>query len=158
MSRLLEAFARGVCLLVIALAGVMLVSLTLQIGARFLFNQALSWTEELALGCFSWCMLLALALGVRDAIHARIDFLTGQFPATFGRTVHVGVHAAIALLGAFVAWHGVRYTVDSFGTTSAAIGYPIAWLYAAAPACGLCLIVFALERAVVGAPAPVAEV
>ena len=44
---------------------------------------------------------------------------------------------------------------DSQGTTSAAVAYPIAYLYAAAPVCGALIVVFALEQLVLGkAPVP----
>lgn len=153
LRRMLDGFAAAVRALVVLLACVMLLALTLQIGARFGFGQALSWTEELALACFSWAMLLALALGVRDAIHARMDLLTDRLPVRLERAVAAAVSLGVAALGLFIAWAGVRYVADSWGTTSAAIGYPIGWLYAAAPACGICLLVFALERAMLGAPA-----
>jgi TRAP-type C4-dicarboxylate transport system permease small subunit len=64
---------------------------------------------------------------------------------------------AIFALGVFIAWAGVRYVIDSLGTTSAAIGYPIAYLYACAPVCGALIALFSLERAVFGAPPSQAE-
>jgi TRAP-type C4-dicarboxylate transport system permease small subunit len=154
LHKALDGFATAIRWAVVLLTCVMLLALTLQIGARFLLGVALSWTEELALGCFSWSMLLALSLGVRGAIHARMDLLVDRLPAGLARAVTALVHLAMAALGVFIAWAGVRYVADSWGTTSAAIGYPIAWLYAAAPACGITLVVFALERAVLGAPPP----
>lgn len=154
LHRTLDGFAAAVRWVVVVLTCVMLLALTLQIGARFLLGEALSWTEELALGCFSWSMLLALSLGVRGAIHARMDMLIDLLPAGLERAITAIVHLMMASLGVFIAWAGIRYVADSWGTTSAAIGYPIAWLYAAAPACGITLVVFALERVVLGAPPP----
>ncbi len=138
---------------IVALAVLMLVSLSLQVVMRLVFNEALSWSEELALGCFGWVMMLAIAVGVRDAIHVRMDLLVDQLPPSLQRAVEVLVSLGIAGLGVFVTWAGVRYVVDSFGTTSAAIGYPIAFLYASAPTGGALIAIFALERALMG-PAP----
>ena len=152
----LDQLTRALRAVIVALAVVMLASLSLQVVMRFVFNQALSWSEELALGCFSWVMLLAIAVGVRDAIHVRMDLLVDRLPDGAQRAVEVLVSLAVAGLGVFVAWAGVRYVVDSFGTTSAAIGYPIALLYASAPTAGALIALYALERALLG-PAPVAE-
>lgn len=145
----LAALLRGV---IVALALTMLVALSLQIFMRFFLGQALAWSEELALACFSWSMLLAIALGVREAIHVRMDLLVDCLPAPLQRGVDRLVALAVAGLGVFVAWAGVRYVVDSLGTTSAAIGYPIAYLYACAPVSGALIALFALERATLGAP------
>ncbi len=142
--------------LIVALAILMLVTLSLQVVMRLVFNQALSWSEELALGCFSWVMLLAIAVGVRDAIHVRMDLLVDLLPKPLQRVLDVMVSLGVAGLGVFVTWAGVRYVVDSFGTTSAAIGYPIAFLYASAPAGGALIALYALERALLG-PAPAAQ-
>lgn len=145
----LAALLRGV---VVILAVTMLVALSLQIFMRFVVGQALSWSEELALLCFSWATLLSIALGVRDAIHVRMDLLIDRLPEPLRDGLDRVIALAVAGLGVFVAWAGVRYVIDSLGTTSAAIGYPIAYLYACTPACGALIALFALERALLGAP------
>jgi TRAP-type C4-dicarboxylate transport system permease small subunit len=142
---------------IVILAVTMLAALSLQIFMRFVVGQALSWSEELALACFSWSTLLAIALGVRDAIHVRMDLLVDQLPAPFREGIDRLIAFAIFALGVFIAWAGVRYVIDSLGTTSAAIGYPIAYLYACAPVCGALIALFSLERAVFGAPPSQAE-
>lgn len=148
-----DALARLVRAVIIVLALVMLIALSLQIFMRFVMDNPLSWSEELALACFSWGMLLAIALGVREAIHVRMDLLADRLPERLREGLERVVALAIAGTGAAVAWSGTNYVVDSFGTTSAAIGYPIAYLYACAPACGAVVALFALERALIG-PAP----
>lgn len=142
-----DHLARAVRALVMALAGVMLVALTLQVLMRYVFNRAPSWTEELAVACFSWSMLLAIALGVRDAIHVRMDLLVDRLPQRWGALLDRLIALAIAFVGGFVAWAGVNYVRDAAGTTSAAIGFPTVWLYACAPVCGALVALFALERA-----------
>ena len=145
-----DLLAKTVRIAVIALAVTMLAALSLQVFMRFAIGQALSWSEELALACFSWSMLLAIALGVRDRIHVRMDLLTDTFP----RPVQVGLEKLIALaiagLGLFLAWSGTNYVQDAFGSTSAAIGYPTAYLYACAPVCGVLIALFALEMLLIG--------
>ncbi|MCB4365524.1 TRAP transporter small permease [Hydrogenophaga taeniospiralis] len=135
---------------VLGLTGVMLVSLSLQVVMRYVFGHAASWTEELALACFTWGTLLAIAAGVRDAIHVRMDLLVDRLPEPLRTGMERLVSLAIAFTGVFTAWSGVRYVADSTGFTSAAIGYPLTGLYAAAPVCGVLVAVFALEHALLG--------
>jgi TRAP-type C4-dicarboxylate transport system permease small subunit len=152
-----DRLATTVRFTVVLLAVIMLIALSLQVVMRFSIGQALSWSEELALACFSWCMLLAIALGVRDHIHVRMDLLTDHFP----HSVQVGldklIGAVITGLGLFLAWSGTNYVQDAFGSTSAAIGYPTAYLYGCAPVCGVLVAIFALEIVLIG-PAPKAIV
>ena len=61
-------------------------------------------------------------------------------------------------VGGFIAWAGQAYVVDSFGATSAAIGYPTAWLYACAPVSGALMLVFAFEHLLLGPPPPSPDV
>ncbi|MEO7853203.1 MAG: TRAP transporter small permease [Rubrivivax sp.] len=144
--------ARTVRVAVLGLVAVMLLALSFQVVMRYVFGQALSWSEELALLCFSWSMLLAIALGVRDAIHVRLELLVDSLPPPLRRAMDKLVTLSIAGIGAFIAWSGQNYVVDSLGATSAAIGYPTAWLYACAPVCGVLVTLFAFERLLLGAP------
>ncbi len=148
----LAQLARAVRAVVVALVGVMLAALALQVSMRYVFGQALSWSEELALFCFSWAMLLAIALGVRDGVHVRMDLLVNRAPQGLGRWLDKLVALAIAAVGGFVVWSGVNYVQDALGATSAAIGYPTAWLYACAPVGGVLVALFALEHALLGPP------
>lgn len=147
-----DRLAQGVRALVVLLVAVMLAVLTLQVLMRYGFGRALSWSEELALLCFSWSMLLAIALGVRDAIHVRLDLLVEALPSAVARALDKLVSLAVAAFGAFLVWAGQNYVADSMGATSAAIGYPTPWLYACAPVCGALIALFALERLLLGAP------
>jgi TRAP-type C4-dicarboxylate transport system permease small subunit len=150
----LAAALRGV---VMALTVVMLLALSYQVVMRYVFNHASSWSEELALTCFSWSMLLAIAAGVRDGIHVRMDLLADNLPGLLSCVLDKLVNLGIAFIGGFIAWSGTSYVKDSADVVSAAIGYPITWLYLCAPVGGALIAVFALERVVAGpAVTPVA--
>ena len=119
LERACDLLARAVRFVVVTLAVVMLASLTLQVVMRYVFGQAQSWTEELAVTCFSWSMLLAIAAGVREGIHVRMDLLVERLPAPLQRGLDKLVTLAIAATGGFIAWAGVNYVRDAGGITSA---------------------------------------
>lgn len=152
-----NGLARSVQVAVLLLALAMLASLSLQVLMRYVFNQAPTWTEEFAVTCFSWCMLLSIGLGVRNAIHVRMDLLVDRLPAPLRQGADRLVALAVALSGGFIAWHGVLYVMDAGGSRSAAMGYPLAWLYASAPVCGALMAAFGTElllRGPLAAPTP----
>lgn len=139
---------------VVVLAAVMLLAIGWQVAMRYLFNRPPSWTEELALLCFTWCSLLMLAMGVRQAFHARMDLLVQVLPSPLARVIEAGVQAGVAFFGAYLALGGWGYVAETLSSFSAAIAYPIYLLHAAAPVCGALVCCFALERLLWGPASP----
>lgn len=128
---------------IIAMASVMMISLILQIVFRYVFNASLSWSEELALFLFTWVVLLAGSVGVREHMHVRLVLIRDRFPP-FGRkcfdffaeTLSMGFGLLLVVKG----WDYIEITADQ-GMVSAAVRYPLEFLYLAAPLAGS-LIVF----------------
>lgn len=150
---LVEALATATRWSVQALTLLMLAALAIQVLMRSVFNAPPSWSEELALLAFSWTALLALAYGVREGIHVRMDMLLDALPRALRRWAERLVLAAVAGIGLYLAVAGWHYTESAVGTTSAAIGYPMPLLYASCVACGALVALFAAERLLLGLPA-----
>ena len=149
-SRVNAAIARLLGVLVVAMVVVMTCALGAQVLLRYAFNVTLSWSEELSLGLFTWTILLASALGVREGFHVRMALLLDPLPAALRRESDRLIHFATCAVGLFLAWAGWRYVADTRGAVSAAIGYPIELLHASAFVCGLLIAVFAFESALAG--------
>jgi TRAP-type C4-dicarboxylate transport system permease small subunit len=143
-----ERLATATKAVVVVAVVVMLASLAAQVVMRYLFGLALSWSEELALLLFSWVILLVTALGVREGFHVRMDLVAGHLPPAPRSALAHAIHVAVLAAGVFLGWQGWRYFVETRGTVSAAIAYPIELLHLAAPVGGLLIAVFALERLV----------
>ena len=142
--------AAAVKVLAVAMVLVMLGALSAQVFLRYAFNITLSWSEELSLGLFTLTVLLMAALGVREGFHVRMSLLIQQLPSGARLRAEQAIHFATAAIGGFLAWSGWRYFADTRGTTSAAIGYPIELLHAAAFVCGVLITLFALEALLEG--------
>ena len=81
-------------------AGLFIVFL-IQIGARFLFQMPLSWTDELAVVLYLWVILWAAAFMVPERDHVAFDLLTNLLP----RRGQVAVQAlGRMIVGALAAW------------------------------------------------------
>jgi TRAP-type C4-dicarboxylate transport system permease small subunit len=145
--------AAGTALLVRALTLAMLAVLGYQVFMRSVLSKPPSWTEEVALLAFSWAVLLAVAYGVREGIHVRMDLLLDALPWRLRPWLERLILLSIVFVGAFLAWAGWHYTIAAAGTTSAAIAYPMPLLYASAVVCGALVVLFALERLLTN-PAP----
>jgi TRAP-type C4-dicarboxylate transport system permease small subunit len=145
---LLEAAAAALRWSLIAAIALMLACIALQVVMRYLFGNALSWSEELALLMFSWAALGGLALGVREGFHVRLTLLLEPLPAGARPWAERAIELLTAALGAYLVWSGWRYVDITRGGTSAAIAYPIELLHGIAPLAGLFVLLFAVERLV----------
>jgi len=131
---------------VVVAVAVMLVSLGAQVVTRYVFSMALSWSEELSLLLFTWVVLLASALGVREGFHVRMDLIADRLPPLARNALAHVIQVVVLVAGAFLCWHGWRYVMATRGSVSAATGYPIELLHLAAPVGGLLIALFAVER------------
>lgn len=146
MRRLADLAAAALRWSLVAAMAVMLACIALQVVMRYVFGNALSWSEELALLMFSWAALGGLALGVREGFHVRLTLLLDPLAAGARAWAERATDLLTAALGAYLAWSGWRYVDITRGGTSAAIAYPIEILHGIAPVAGVCVMVFALER------------
>lgn len=130
----------------IAAVAIMLACIALQVVMRYVFKQALSWSEELAILMFAWAALGGLALGVREGFHVRLTLLLDPLPARARFWTERALDLLTAVLGAYFVLSGWRYVDFTRGGTSAAIAYPIELLHGIAPVAGAFVLLFALER------------
>lgn len=146
LTRCNDVITKAVKAIVVVMVIGMVAAIVWQVCMRYVFNRPPSWTEELALLLFSWSMLLMLAVGVRESFHVRMDLLIQHLPRAGSRSLQAAIDIAIAGFGAYLVWAGITYAIDMYGATSAAIAYPIALLYSAAPVCGVLIFIYSLEQ------------
>ena len=53
-------------------------SVTVQVIARYFFNLAFDWGEELPIFLFLWVSFLAAAIAYRDGSHLSVDFIVAR--------------------------------------------------------------------------------
>ena len=146
MKRFVEATAATLRWSLIAAVALMFVCIAVQVVMRYVFGNALSWSEELALLMFSWAALGGLALGVHEGFHVRLTLVLEPLPAGARAWAVRAIELLTAAFGAYLVWSGWRYVDITRGGTSAAIAYPIEFLHGIAPLAGLFVVVFAVER------------
>ena len=81
LERHLEELICCTCLVVIA------VSVFSQVVARYIFEVALHWTEEVAAISMVWAVYMGASLCVRERFHIRIIIVVQSLPTRMGRYV-----------------------------------------------------------------------
>ncbi|WP_420394196.1 TRAP transporter small permease [Acuticoccus sp.] len=138
--------ARASAVLIVAMTAACMGSLVLQVVMRYFVGQATSWTEELALFLFTWIVLLAGSLGVREGFHVRLTLLVGALPAGLRRPLERLTSLLVLAFGLLLVVSGVDYVDRTLGQVSAAVRFPIELLHAAAPVAGALVALHALAR------------
>ena len=143
ISRIVATITRVAC---VAVLFVMLGLLATQVVARYVFDAPPTWTEELAITLFAWLVLMFATVGVREGFHVAVDFLTESSPAILRHTSDRIILVLAVVLGVALTMSGWRYVIETGGQMSAAMQYPIEALHAAAPVCGILVVLHAVAR------------
>lgn len=118
---------------VFAILVLLLVTLTLQVASRFLFEFPLDWTEELARVAQLWLVFIGAAVGAHRAEHFVVELFMqrARFPGkqAIARVVDVVVVGFFLLLAGVGAWHTVFGSVQQL----TALHVSVAWGYASIP-------------------------
>lgn len=146
MRRFFDGLERVLKLTAVTLVMLMLLALAAQVFLRYVFGKPLSWSEELALLGFAWVIVITTAIGVRRMTHARMDLMLNILPVSLHKWLEKLIALLLLALGLFIAYAGWGYFQETRGSTSAAIGFPIEFLYAAAPTFGVLVALFSFER------------
>lgn len=134
--------------LVLACAGVALLVVTMmvQVVARYMLSSPLAWTEELARYAMVWAGLL----GATAAYQRRADpvlLSRGSLPAMLRRPAEWLELVAVIAFALSVLVYTPQLIVTAATRTSETMQVPMAWVMAIVPICFGLLLLHALARA-----------
>lgn len=146
----------------VVLVGLMALTVGWQVASRLLARLSMRmewaplvepsrWTEELAGFQLAWTALLGAAYALRRGEHLGFDLLHQWLSPGGRRWADVAGAALIALFSLVVlGWGGSSLVLMTreLGQRTAALGWPMAWVYSVVPVAGLLLALFALEALV----------
>jgi TRAP-type C4-dicarboxylate transport system permease small subunit len=105
------------------------------------------WVEEVGETTLAWLTLIGAAVGVAERSHFTLTLLSHRFSPGVRQAIHVANNMLIAAFGALIAWLGVKLAALNAALTSPALEFSLAWLYAAATAGGILMVLYALQAA-----------
>ena len=110
-----------------------------QVIARYILNNSIPWSEELARYLFVWISWLGTAYAAKNKSHLRIQLLKEKL------ILELVVYAVWIVFAVFLAIRGfmILKTILTFSQKSPALGLPMQYVYAAVPV-GCCLMVVRL--------------
>ena len=92
-----------------AIFWVMTLAVFLQFFTRYVLNDSLAWTEEIATNCLVVIVFLGAAMCVRLGRHIHVDFLFRYLPTGIARMLATAVDVVRTVFFAYAAWLVWRY-------------------------------------------------
>jgi len=121
-------------ILVISLA-VTVILIFAQILMRWLFNNSITWSEELARYIFIWQIWLGTSIGFKDDKHIRITIVRDKLKEKGQAVYDIIARFILLVFCVFIIVFGMKMVEQLVNTNylSAALRMPMYWVYMALP-------------------------
>lgn len=136
----------AVSLVACVLLAVILICCTLQVITRYVFNNSLYWSEEVARYIFVWCCMLSLSVAVKNGTNATIDVVSSKLKGRAKSIQKIIVDLIIVAICVLFVIYGVRILPTMARTVSAALLIPNNYLYASVPVSAVIIIIHCLSN------------
>lgn len=111
---------------------------------RYIFNQGMPWTQEIATLLLVWFSLIGMAIGVGEKIHISIEMFTMKCSKKVIGILETIDHLLIAGIGVMMLVYGVQIMNVTKNSTMPATKMPSAVLYIILPLSGILVFLNAL--------------
>lgn len=113
------------------------VILFIQVVMRYVFNNSLSWSEEIARYLFIWLVFIGISYGAKQMKHLKIDVFLNIFPKKVRPYLVIFADVIVLVFAVIVVYSA--YTIVTqylkIGTASPAVHVPY-WVIHSAPIVG----------------------
>lgn len=119
-------------LLIIAVIWMGLV-LTLQVVMRYVFNNPLTWSEEMARYIFVWICFLGVGYGIKYDQHIKMEIFFSYFPKKAQRVINILTNIIMVIFLVAIVPSGIDFSVQVNEVASSAMEIPMSWIYISVP-------------------------
>lgn len=106
-----------------------------QVVSRYVFGDAVTWTEELARYIFIWLIFLSMSVGFKENRHIGIDIIVDRCSPIVQKIIRQIVFILVFFLAVGLAYEGflLIQQMQGFGQTSANLQIPMWFVYLSLP-------------------------
>ena len=148
--KMLKRFSKAVNMTVsyigISLFVVLIVACVAQVFFRFVLNNSLSWTEELARYCFIWMHMIGASLLIESGEHATVTVIMDLLHGAARKVLDVLIELVILLSGAVMLRSGIILAYSSRANLSTAMSIPMWVINSSVAVGGVLLIIQAIAK------------
>jgi TRAP-type C4-dicarboxylate transport system permease small subunit len=157
VERLIDAAA------IAAFSGIFLCVIA-QVVLRYIFNNPLTWSEELARYLFIWCAFLGWLVASRRHSHLAMTFVVDRLPGSVQTVIGVLIQAATLWFAWLLGSRGLQLVRNNWDVENVAVPFNLGVVYLIEPIAAVVIAIYAciaLTEALRGtrpAPPPVEAV
>ncbi len=139
-----ENLEKMLCVVFLALMSIIIV---LQVFFRYVLNNSLSWSEELARYLFIWMIYVGISYGVKLDKHICVDAVYTFMPKGIKRGYAIVAYVLFLIFAVAIIYYGILVVGMQItsGQVSPAMGLPMQYVYVA-PVVGMILTVIRLVQ------------
>jgi TRAP-type C4-dicarboxylate transport system permease small subunit len=114
---------------------IMTVVIAIQIFMRYVMDNSLSWSEELARYCFIWLVYLGISLAVKKQRHMSVDVMFLVLKGKAKIVLSMIANLLFLSFSSFAIFYGFQISMKllTWGQVSPALDIPIGLVYLATP-------------------------
>lgn len=108
-------------------------TVTIQVFSRYVLNNPLTWTSELARFLFIWLVFLSSSIVFRDRQHLSVDYFVKMLPAKIKYFEDIFIQIAIGLFLLVILYYAPGFISITMTQTSATLSIPMGLIYLSFP-------------------------
>ena len=130
---------------VVFLMAVMVGTIILQVFFRFVLNDPLSWSEELARYTFVWITFLGAAVAYRHGANIAVETVVVMLPERLQLILAWVVDVLLVAALIILLIYGLGIVEVTSGVESTMLEIPMSWVYGALPASAAIMLLYQVE-------------
>ncbi|KGR77934.1 TRAP transporter small permease [Ureibacillus sinduriensis] len=130
------------------LLAVMTIVTVLQVFMRYVMENSLSWSEELARFCFIWLVYIGISYGVKRAKHVRVEAILSILKRRGKFVINQIANVLFLYFAIYATYYGfsIVNTIQTTGQTAPALGISMSIMYLGMPIGMLLTIIRLVQR------------
>lgn len=115
--------------------------LSIQVISRYIFNNPLGWTEELARYSYIWMIFIGTVLATREREHVRVELLKVFISEKTWNILTLFNDFIILVFWLFLIPASFKYATFAMNIDASGFGFPMFYVFVSLPIAGvLCMI------------------
>lgn len=95
------------CIICVLALAVELMSVSVMVVGRYVFNYVPQWTEQMSLMALAWMSIISIAMGLYKEDHMRVEIFDKVFPAKFVTFLKYASNVTIIVFSALMIKYGI---------------------------------------------------
>lgn len=141
MDKYISYMNRGIKHFLNVILALLVIAVFLQVIFRFVLNQPLAWTEEMARYCLVWITFLGAAYAMSSKAHIGMEVFVNLFALPMRKVLYVIATVASLTFFLLMVVEGYDLAARSMSQLSPVLRIPMGAIYAVIPLSGFILIV-----------------